>query len=139
MSARAFIDTNVVVYAYTLEDNRNERAVALLAEGGVTSVQVLNEFVNVARRKLGFEWVKIDRALDDLSMLLDRPLPLTVDVHRSGVEFSRRYGYDIYDSLILSAAKLAGCGLLYTEDLRDGQTIEGVLIRNPFRRDEPGL
>ncbi|HKH35057.1 MAG TPA: hypothetical protein VKA80_13010 [Beijerinckiaceae bacterium] len=59
-------------------------------------------------------------------------MPLTFDLHRSALDISRRYGFTIYDSLILSAAKEARCRVLYTEDLQDGQTIEGVLVRNPF-------
>ena len=50
MSARPFLDTNVLVYAFAANDPRSDRAEALLAAGGVIGVQVLNEFVNVSRR-----------------------------------------------------------------------------------------
>ena len=73
------------------------------------------------------------RALDDLAAPLDPPVPLTMDVHRAAVDVSRRYGFRIYDSLVLSAARLAGCRTLYSEDLQDGQTIDCVLVRDPFR------
>lgn len=132
MIAKPFIDTNVLVYAYSLDDGRNERAAALIAAGGVVSVQVLNEFVNVARRKLCFDWDKIVWALDDLTTLLDAPMPLTMEVHRGGIDIARRFGFRIYDSLILSTARLAGSRVVYTEDLQDGQMIDGVLVRNPF-------
>ena len=65
-------------------------------------------------------------------MLLDPPLPITIDMHRDAIGMAQRYGFRIYDSLVLAAAKRAGCRLLYTEDLHDGQTIEGILVRNPF-------
>jgi predicted nucleic acid-binding protein len=123
----------VLVYAYSLDDARNAKAAALLASGGVVSVQVMNEFVNVARRKLRFEWHSVMRALDDLAALLDPPVPLPMDVHRAAVDVSRRYGFRIYDSLVLSAARLAGCRTLSSEDLQDGQTIDCVLVRDPFR------
>jgi predicted nucleic acid-binding protein len=59
----------------------------------VVSVQVLNEFVNVARRKLRFDWNEVMRALDDLTTLLDAPMPLTMEVHRSGLDIARRFGF----------------------------------------------
>ncbi len=133
MTAKAFLDTNVLIYAYSLDDTRNAKAAALLASGGVVSVQVMNEFVNVARRKLRFEWPSVMRALDDLAALLEPPVPLTMDVHCAAVDVSRRYGFRIYDSLVLSAARLAGCRTLSSEDLQDGQTIDCVLVRDPFR------
>lgn len=132
MTAKPFIDTNVLVYAVGDRDDRKEQAAAIIAAGGIVSVQVLNEFVNVARGKLRKDWGVIVQALDHFGKLLQPPAPLTFELHREAVGISRRYGFGIYDSLILSAAKHAGCRLLYSEDLQDGQTIEGVLIRNPF-------
>ena len=64
--------------------------------------------------------------------MLGSPVPLTDETHRLAIDISRRYGLRIYNGLILSAAKHAGCRVLYTEDLQDGQIIEGVLVRNPF-------
>lgn len=132
VAAKPFIDTNVLLYTVGDRDDRKEEATAIIAAGGIVSVQVLNEFVNVARGKLRQEWGVILQALDYFGKLLQPPAPLTFELHRDAIAISRRYGFGIYDSLILSAAKDAGCRLLYTEDLQDGQTIEGVLVRNPF-------
>jgi predicted nucleic acid-binding protein len=132
MRRKPFLDTNVLVYAYSLDDRRSDRATTLIHEGGIVSVHVLNEFVDVSKRKLRFSWAEMMHALNDLSLLLEPPLPLTLDLHRDAVDISRRYGFRIYDSLILSAAKAGGCPILYTEDLQNGQAIEGVLVRNPF-------
>ena len=96
------------------------------------SVQVLNEFVNVARRKLKREWDAIRQALDTIRIVLDPPLPISVDLHLDALTIAERYGFNVYDSLIISAAKQAGCSVLYTEDLQDGQVIEGVRVHNPF-------
>jgi predicted nucleic acid-binding protein len=60
------------------------------------------------------------------------PVSLTEDLHRSAVEISARYGFHIYDSLILAAAMEAGCTTLLTEDMQDGQVVDGVRIENPF-------
>ena len=132
MAARPFLDTNVLVYAFTPGDARHGPAAALVESGGVVSVQVLNEFANVARRKLGRDWNEIQQALDDLGTLLDDPLPITLDLHRDGLDIARRYGCQLHDALILAAARKAGCQMLLTEDMQDGQTIDGVVVRNPF-------
>lgn len=132
MSAKPFIDTNILIYAYVFDDRRNETALALIAGGGVVSVQVLNEFVNVARRKLQLSWEAVERALAHCQILFGPPAPLTLATTTEAIGIAQRYGCSFYDSLILSSAKQAGCRLLYTEDMQHGQTIEGVLIRNPF-------
>ena len=132
MNAKPFLDTNIVVYAFTLNDPRTSKAEALLAAGGVISVQVLNEFVNVSRRKQGRGWDEIDDALGVLKTLLDPPLPLTMEVHEAAVGLARNNGLSIYDSLIVATALRAGCSVLYSEDMHHGRTIERLTIRNPF-------
>ena len=132
MPSEPFIDTNVLLYAFGLDDSRDEAAKAIVARGGVMSVQVANEFIDVSRRKLQWSWDDVLAALDAIRAVLGSPFPLTDEMHRLAIDISRQYGLRIYDGLILSAAKHAGCRILYTEDLQDGQTIEGVLVRNPF-------
>jgi predicted nucleic acid-binding protein len=132
MNAKPFLDTNVIVYAFSSNDPRNGRAEALLEGGGVVSVQVLNEFVNVSRRKQGRGWDEIHDALGVLKILLDPPQPLTVELHEAAVEIARDRGFSIYDSLIIAAALRAGCSILYSEDLHHGRAIEQLTIRNPF-------
>lgn len=134
MNDKPFFDTNVVLSAFRQDDSHAEVAEALLAEGGALSVQVLNEFVAVARRKLGQKWEDIRRALDILRVLCPEPVALTVETHERAVEIAERYGYSIFDSLIIAAALHAGARTLYSEDMRDGQAIDGLTIRNPFRR-----
>ncbi len=132
MSAKPFLDTNIVVYAFTSNDARSDRADALLRAGGAISVQVLSEFVNVLRRKQRRDWNEIDDALGVLKALLDPPQPLTVEVHEAGIGIARHYGFSVYDSLIVAAALRAGCSTLYSEDFQHGQTIKRLTIRNPF-------
>lgn len=132
MISRPFLDTNIIVYAYTLDDARNVRALTLLSQGGLVSVQVLNEFVDVARRKLRFDWDKIALALSDLQRLLETPAALTFAIHQHAIRVSRQHGLRIYDSLLISAARAAGCDALYSEDMQHGRLIDGVRIINPF-------
>jgi predicted nucleic acid-binding protein len=132
MNVKPFLDTNIIVYAFSSNDPRNEKAEALLAAGGVISVQVLNEFVNVSRRRHRRDWDEIQDTLGVLKTLLDRPQPLTIDVHEAAIGVARDYGFHFYDSLIVAAALRAGCSILYSEDLHHGQTIERLTILNPF-------
>lgn len=133
MSDSSFFDTNVIVYAFRKHDPRSQVAETLLATGGVLSVQVLNEFVSVARRKLGRNWEEVRRALTILRTLCPAPVPLTVETHETALRIAEKHGYDIYDALVIASALEARCATLYSEDLHDGQTFDGQLtIRNPF-------
>ena len=132
MPANVFLDTSVILYMIAEEDPRAEIAEALLVEGGVLSAQVLNEFVNVARRKYRRSWEDIEAVIENVRQLCSPVLPVTIRTHEAGVNIARRFGYRIYDSLLLAAATEAGCTTLYSEDMQDGQTIGSVTIRNPF-------
>ncbi len=126
-----FFDTNVLLYAVGGQDPRAERARLLLADGGLISVQALNEFTNVARRKLRQPWNEINEKLGAVRALCE-VRPLTVATHERALDLAERYGYQIYDALQLASALENGCSILYTEDLQNGQQIEGLTIRNPF-------
>jgi predicted nucleic acid-binding protein len=133
MPDRVFFDTNVVIYALAQDDLRSARAEELLASGGVLSVQILNEFVSVAHRKIQMSWSEINEALDAIRILCPSPLPITVETHEAALRIAEKHGYGIYDALVIAAALESACDTLYSEDLRDGQTINGqVTIRNPF-------
>ena len=132
MSADRFFDTNVLVYAYSKADHRTAAARQLLFDGGVVGVQALNEFASVARAKLGFTWAEVQEAIEKIVILCPNPRPLSIEIHVYALNISDRYGFSIWDGLILAAALDAGCTTLYTEDLQHGQLIEGVRIENPF-------
>jgi predicted nucleic acid-binding protein len=133
MRADVFLDTNVLIYAVALDDPRNVRAEELLATGAKTSVQILNEFVSVARRKLSMPWPDVMEALDAFRVLCPSPIPITVELHEAALKISEQFGYGIYDGMVVAAALQAGCAILYSEDFQNGQTIDGRLtIRNPF-------
>ncbi len=130
----AFFDTNVIVYGYSARDPKALRSRSLIAEGGKISVQTLNEFANVARRKLRWEWVRIEDVLADLREIFDAVIPVDNEVHQCGIELAQRYGFSVYDAMIVSAALIARCDRLYSEDMHDGLVVNGTLtIENPFR------
>ena len=133
MNDKPFFDTNVLVYVIGEKDQRTVRAEALVASGGVVSVQVLNELTAVARRKLEMTWPDIEEALAAIRVLCPSPVPLTLATHEAGLRIAAQYRFHIYDALIAAAALEVDCTTLYSEDLHDGQVIDGRLtIRNPF-------
>jgi predicted nucleic acid-binding protein len=133
MPAKAFFDTNVLIYAVAQDDSRSRQAEELLAAGGVLSVQILNEFASVARRKILMSWSDISEALDAFRVLCPSPLPITIEMHEVALKIADKHGYNICDALVVSAALEAGCTTLYSEDLHDGQTIDRQLtVQNPF-------
>lgn len=134
MAASPFLDTNVLIYSVAENDARSEIAEALLAAGGVVSVQVFNEFAAAARRKLGMSWDDIAEALDAIRILCPSPRAISIDTHDTAVKIARTHGFHMYDALVVASALAADCETLYTEDLQDGQVIaERLTIRNPFK------
>jgi len=130
---RAFFDTNVLIYAFAKDDPRTEAVEELLARGGVLGVQTLNEFVVLAVRQLAMPWQEVLQALGELRILCPSPRPITVETHDTAVRIAGQYRYPIHDSLVIATALEASCSTLYTEDMQDGQVIEGLTIQNPFR------
>jgi predicted nucleic acid-binding protein len=127
---KAFFDTNVLLYLLAA-DAKADQAEALLANGGTISVQVLNEFASTASRKFKMTWPEIREILGGVRAVCD-VVPVTVEIHDKGLALAERYGVSFYDSLILAAAQVAGCRVVYSEDMQDGQVLQGVTIRNPF-------
>lgn len=132
---RAFYDSNVLVYT-AVDDARSETAVALLGAPFEISVQVLNEFVNVALKKLRYSWDEVEFALRRFETAAQRVHDLTIERQREGVRVARRYKLGIHDATIAATALSTGCTVLFTEDMQDGLVIDGRLtIRNPFSGD----
>lgn len=128
----SFLDTNVLIYLASRDAAKADRAEALVAAGAMTSIQVLNEIANVLRRKIGLSWRE---TLDFLSTVrsLTKIEALTAETHDAGLRISERYRLSIYDGMIVGAALIAGCDLLWSEDMQDGLVIDGALrIKNPF-------
>jgi predicted nucleic acid-binding protein len=132
MKAKPFLDTNILIYAFASQDRRMPAALSLIEAGGSVSVQVLNEFVNVSLRKLSRPWGEIERQLTILRTLLDPPFSIDTVHHELAVRVAKRYGFGIFDSLMIASATTAQCDVFYTEDMQHEQRIEGLTIRNPF-------
>ncbi|MEW6079249.1 MAG: PIN domain-containing protein [Thermodesulfobacteriota bacterium] len=127
-----FIDTNVLIYLLSGDTVKAERAEAILATGGYISVQVLNELTSVSRRKLAMSWTEIYE-FSALIRSLCHILPLTPETHETGLQVARQYDLNIYDAMIVAAALIEDCNILYSEDMQNGLVIDRRLrIRNPF-------
>lgn len=140
VETETFIDSNVFVYLFDkTEPGKQNRAKdvvhAALAEGSACiSFQVIQETLNVLVGKLKVS-VTIEDARD---FLMETLVPLwrvmpSEALYAKALEIKERYGFSFYDSLIVAAALDAGCTRLYSEDLQDRQTIDGLRIENPFR------
>lgn len=128
----SFFDTNVLAYLASSDAAKADQAEMALASGGSISVQVLNELANVARRRMGMPWSELRAFLAAIRGVLT-VRPLTLETHETGLALSERYGFSIYDSMIVAAAIEAGCDTLWSEDMQHGMLLaEGLRIVSPF-------
>jgi predicted nucleic acid-binding protein len=126
-----FFDSNVIVYAF-LDVEKRERALEVLAQGGVISAQVLNEFTHVAHKKRRRSWPDIEAALAVIRDWLRNIVPITSATHAAAVVLAREHSLAFYDALILAAAIEAGCETLYSEDFQYGRQFHDLKVVNPF-------
>ncbi len=139
MSDKYFLDTNIFVYCFDdRQPEKKVRSLALIADAlqtgdGVTSTQVMQEFLNVALGKFS-----VPLKPEDAKVYLQRVMyPLChvfpdLDLYEKALNIVRETKYSFYDSLILSGALKGGCTILYSEDLHAGQQVDRVKIVNPF-------
>lgn len=136
MAARSFIDTNVLIYAEASDAPAKQRAaLALLKQlfestTGVLSTQVLQEYCNVALKRLRLPAQHIRAQLDLYEQF--EVVQVTPAVIRAGLDLHQTRSVAFYDALIMASAQLAGCSVLFSEDMNAGETMAGVLIINPF-------
>jgi predicted nucleic acid-binding protein len=132
----AFFDTTILVYAQQ-GGRKADRARALFAGGGKLSVQVLNEFTAVSRRKQQRDWREIAEAVSDVLTMVDPPLALTLDLHAAARALAEDHRLSFFEALIIASAIEAGCDILYSEDMQHGRTIGGLATVNPFLESAP--
>lgn len=133
MATLTFVDTNVLAYAYDADSgDKGERAREVLADidGAVVSTQVVLELFAVLTRKLGLTRDAAEEATESLMEL--EVVATDARLVREGLRISRDHDISHWDAMIIAAAAASGCEVLLTEDLNDGQVIEGVRVVNPF-------
>ena len=136
---KVFVDTNIIIYAYTVSAEEKHKIAMKIMEDlwisglGVLSTQVLQEFFAVATRNIPKpldiksakeiveDFLKWDVVINDGESILE------------AIEMHEKHKYSFWDSMIIAAAIKGGCSTLLSEDLIDGQTIDGIEIKNPFK------
>ncbi len=134
MNDKSFLDSNIVIYCYTSTEPTKKAKAIEVAEGDdvFISTQVLQETANTLRKKFGKTWPEISLVLQELTQ------NFRVHINRENTildatRIAEKYGFSFYDSLVVSAALQNGCKTLYSEDMQNGQMIDGTLkIVNPF-------
>lgn len=139
MSARCFVDTNVLVYARDASEvEKQPKALAWIetlwrTRAGRTSFQVLGEYYVTMTEKLT-PGLAIDDARRDVRDLLAwNPLSIDQTTLEGAWAVRDRFGLSWWDSLIVAAAQQVSCSHLITEDLSHSQNLDGVVVVNPFR------
>lgn len=140
MSAKYFLDTNILIYSFDQsQPSKRERSLKLIQDSletglGVISSQVVQEFLNVATQKFAVP-LKIEDAREYLRQVLNPLCQVYPDLalYESCLVLKAETHYSFYDSLILAAALRGGCEVIYSEDLREGQNVRGIRIVNPYR------
>jgi predicted nucleic acid-binding protein len=136
MSERTFIDTNIFIYAEDADepDKRKiaQQLIKELAQAGraVISTQVLMEYIAAGQRSLGLTFAECRQGVLLMSHL---DVSLIRSEHVLGaVDLASMYSLSPWDALILKTASASGCSRLLTEDMQNGQVIDGVRIDDPF-------
>lgn len=138
MSGTVFVDTNVLVYARDRAEEDKQRVAAhwmgelWASRRGRVSVQVLQEYYVTATRKLDPPRAR-DLVREDVAALHAwNPVPTGLTLMERAWALEDRFGFSWWDAQIVAAALLSGCAWLLTEDLQDGQVVEGLTVVSPF-------
>jgi predicted nucleic acid-binding protein len=143
MSATVFVDTNVLVYVRDSTEGEKQQKAAEWMEWlwelrlGRLSVQVLQEYYVTVTRKLSPPRSKEDAREDVFALAAWKPILIDLDIVERAWSIEDRFGFSWWDALIVAAGLVTRCGYLLSEDLQDGQRVEGLTILNPFAND-PG-
>ena len=136
MAARSFIDTNVLIYAEASDAPQKQRAALSILKqlyedaNGVLSTQVLQEYCNVAIKKLGLTSQHVRAQLDLYEQF--EVVQVTPIIIRAGLDLHQTRSIAFYDAIIFASAQASGCVVLLSEDMNAGEVIAGVRIVNPF-------
>jgi predicted nucleic acid-binding protein len=145
MTAKVFVDTNVLVYSRdSTEVEKQRQAMEWLASlwrgrNGRLSFQVLQEYYVTVTEKLEPGLDAAAARADVRSLLAWGPLPVDARTVETAWAIQDRYSLSWWDALIVSAAQVADCRLLLSEDLQDGQEFGGLRVVNPFRTSPSSL
>lgn len=136
MATRSFIDTNVLIYAEARDEPVKQRAALDLLKQlfedntGVLSTQVLQEYCNVALKKLKLPPQHVRAQMDVFEQF--EVIQVTPAIIRTGLDLHQTRSLAFFDAIIVASAQTAGCAVLLSEDLNAGEIMAGVRMVNPF-------
>ena len=137
---KVFLDTNIFIYSIDSSPQSNRKrdtARELVKEhvengSGVISIQVLQEFYQVATRKIE-KPILTEDALQFMHYMSAMDVVIAdFDMMVASIHLHRKYSLSFWDALILQATKSAGCSQVLSEDLHDAFGLDGMLVKNPF-------
>ncbi len=135
MNDKVFLDSNILVYSYSITEPKKRAIARKLISQSQTfiSTQVLQELCNVITRKFKLSYTVAVSVINECSHNNNLYTNTETTIIQA-CNIADRYGFSFYDSLIIAAAIECNCSVLYSEDLRDGQLIEGIItVTNPFK------
>lgn len=135
MKDNCFIDSNILIYAHTMQDERKKKIaqdILSLKLETLLNTQVINESINILIKRFKIPLIMIQKIVDETILYL--PVrTISSKTIQSGLEIHKKYQYSYYDSLIIASGLENECSILYSEDLQHNQKIENSLtIINPF-------
>lgn len=144
MTAKAFIDTNIYIYALTQSQSSSDegkRIIALsvfktLIESQiiVTSTQVLNEFHSNLVKKFKLQDATVFNIVKQNILPISTIVPISLQTYHLAFDLRSEYNLSFWDSLVVASALENHCNTLYSEDMQHQQRIKNeLLIINPFQ------
>ncbi len=138
MKGKFFLDTNILVYSFDL-DNSQKRTIAekliknALSGDGYISFQVVQEFLNVSIRKFGspMNSTEAKHYISKVLFPICKVFP-SEELFKNSIDICEKFKFSFYETLIVGAALQANCKILYSEDLQHNQKIYDLTIVNPF-------
>ncbi len=140
MRGKIFLDTNIFIYSIDSSSEQEEKrniarelvSTHIREESGVISIQVVQEFFQVATRKIRAP-ISVEEALEFMSFMASLQIVTPdFDMVVAAVRMHQKYSLSFWDALILQAAKTAGCFQVLSEDLQDGFRLDELVVKNPF-------
>jgi predicted nucleic acid-binding protein len=135
MSAKIFLDTNILIYAHSNTEPMKKQIVENIIkhdENIIISTQVINEFINVMHKRKAVPFQKLVTVINEFSenFIIAQ---ITVHTIEQALNIANQYNYSYFDSLMLSAALEHNCSIMYTEDMHHEHTLGTLIIKNPFK------
>lgn len=134
MNGKVFFDSNILIYAYSSDDSFKQDCVQKLSDSHgaiIISTQVIHEFINVMTKKKKLNYSQVTLAIDEMYKNFTVEI-IDQTIIKKAIAIATRYSYSYFDSLMISAALMSNCSILYSEDMHNQHVIENMTITNPF-------